>query len=64
MKLKIIFVDDEPLILNGIKRLLRSKRNEWEIFYANSGKMALEYFSENAIDVLVTDMKMPKMDGV
>ncbi len=60
---RILFVDDEPNILSGIRRLLRCKRNEWEILFASSGAEALELIQQSPFDIVVSDMRMPKMDG-
>ena len=57
------FVDDEPGILDGLRRLLRSYRNEWEMSFASSGQEALAIVAEQSIDAVVTDMRMPGMDG-
>jgi YesN/AraC family two-component response regulator len=64
MKKRILFVDDEPNIIQGLKRALRCRKNEWEMFFADSGQKALELLAENQVDVIVTDMCMPGMDGV
>lgn len=61
--IKILFVDDEPNILEGLQRMLRPLRHEWEMSFANSGAEALAMFEEKHIDVIVSDMKMPGMDG-
>lgn len=63
MKLRILFVDDEPKVLEGLRRMMRSIRHEWEITTAASGPEALEHMSRNLVDVVVTDMRMPEMDG-
>jgi len=63
MKLNILFVDDEVNVINGLKRMLRPLRNEWNFFFALSGQEALTIIDENPVDVIVTDMKMPKMNG-
>ncbi|NOG46653.1 MAG: HDOD domain-containing protein [Calditrichaeota bacterium] len=60
---QILFVDDEPHILQGLKRMLRSFRREWQMHFANSGYEALELLSNHEIDVIVSDMRMPGMDG-
>lgn len=59
----ILFVDDEPNILDGLRRTLRTMRHEWQMFFAVGGAEALNIISEKNIDVVVTDMKMPGMDG-
>ena len=59
----ILFVDDEPLILAGLQRLLRAQRNEWDMTFAGSGAEALALFETRSFDAVVTDMRMPAMDG-
>ncbi|SCA62466.1 Uncharacterized protein SCG7109_AA_00520 [Chlamydiales bacterium SCGC AG-110-M15] len=63
VKLKVLFVDDEPQILQGLKRTLHPMRSQWEIAFANSGKEALEQFANTSFDVIVSDIRMPEMDG-
>jgi HD-like signal output (HDOD) protein/CheY-like chemotaxis protein len=63
MNKRILFVDDEPLVLQGIKRSLRSMRSEWEIEFASGGPEALETMARAPFDVVITDMRMPGMDG-
>ena len=60
---RILFVDDEPNVLDGLRRMLFSMRNEWAVEFANSGAQALDRLSGNHFDVVVTDMRMPGMDG-
>jgi len=60
---RILFVDDEPKILQGLQRILRSMRHEWEMEFATSGQEALEILAKAPFDVVVTDMRMPGMDG-
>lgn len=57
----ILFVDDEMSILETLKRFMR--KSHYQCFYANSGKEALTVLEEEAIDVVVSDMKMPEMSG-
>ncbi len=63
-KYKIIFVDDEVNILQGLKRSLWNLRNEWDIVYATSGNEALHKLAQNRYDVIVSDMRMPNMNGI
>lgn len=63
MKLRILFVDDEPNVLNGLRLVLRSMRKEWDMSFANSGQEALELMATKSQDVVVSDMRMPGMDG-
>ena len=63
MKKQILFVDDEPHLLQGLQRMLRPMRQEWEMHFADSGPSALELLDQNPCDVIVSDMRMPGMDG-
>lgn len=63
MNKRILFVDDEPMLLQGIQHSLRGMRAEWEIELANSGAEALETMAQTPVDVVITDMRMPGMDG-
>ena len=59
----ILFVDDEPMILSGLQRLLRSQRTEWDMSFVGSGAEALALLETKSFDAVVTDMRMPAMDG-
>jgi putative nucleotidyltransferase with HDIG domain len=59
----VLFVDDEANVLSGLKRMLRSLRHEWTMEFVDGGEAALAYMSEHPIDVIVSDMRMPGMDG-
>jgi HD-like signal output (HDOD) protein len=62
-KLNVLFVDDEPKIVDGLRRQLRDRRNEWDMRFATSGEMALKLLGERHADVIVSDMRMPGMTG-
>ncbi len=64
MKPAILFVDDELNILLGLQRNLRNKRDEWDMAFLESGDSALEHMATHPSDVVVTDMRMPGMDGI
>lgn len=59
----ILFVDDEENILSGLRRLMRVRRAIWDIEFANSGAAGLAVLAQRRIDVVVSDMRMPEMDG-
>ncbi|MDH3636114.1 MAG: response regulator [Gammaproteobacteria bacterium] len=61
--MRIMFVDDEPNILSGLRRILRPLREEWDMVFVESGQQALESLDEAPFDIIVSDMKMPGMDG-
>lgn len=60
---RILFVDDDPNVLNGLKRSLWSMRKEWNMAFAPGGEEALKALEQAAFDVVVSDMRMPGMDG-
>jgi putative nucleotidyltransferase with HDIG domain len=60
---RILFVDDEVSILDGLKRMLRPMRTEWEMAFAPGGEAALSLLEAAPFNVIVTDMRMPGMDG-
>lgn len=62
-KLRILFVDDEQMLLNGLSRTFRPMRNLWDIETAISGSEALQKLKAHPFDVIVTDMRMSEMDG-
>ncbi len=60
---RVLLVDDEPLALNALRRLLRADQHTWDMRFATSGESALEELANGPADVVVTDMRMPGMDG-
>ena len=60
---RILFVDDEVKVLEGLERMLRPRRHEWEMVFAASAAEALQLLEARPFDVIVTDMRMPEMDG-
>jgi DNA-binding NarL/FixJ family response regulator len=61
-KPRILFVDDEPSVLNGLRRSFREV--PWEMLFLNSPKEAITECRERPVDVVVSDMRMPGMNGV
>ena len=58
---KVLFVDDQPNVIEGLKRVLR--KEPYEILSASSAAEALDIMSQQPIDVVVSDEKMPGMSG-
>lgn len=64
MKPGIIFVDDEVKILQGMRRMMYTLRDQWEMYFAESGEKALEIMQTQAIDIIISDMRMPGINGL
>ena len=61
---RILLVDDDPIVLRALRRLLLGARPGWEIDMAESGRAALSLVESKTYDVVVTDLHMPALDGV
>lgn len=61
-KRTVLFVDDEERLLASLKRGLLSE--PYNTLFVNSGKKALDILEQQAVHVLVTDMRMPEMGGL
>jgi HD-like signal output (HDOD) protein/ActR/RegA family two-component response regulator len=59
----IIFVDDEQALLDGLRARLYKHRSDWEMRFYASGDEALAEFERQNIDLIVSDVRMPGMDG-
>lgn len=59
--INLLFVDDEPNILKALKRLFRAA--EYNVYTAESGIEGLEILKQSPIDLIISDMRMPQMDG-
>ena len=62
-KLRILFVDDEVILHQSLSRSIRPMRKHWDCEFASSGKEALSILSQKSFDLVVSDMRMPEMDG-
>ena len=60
---RILFVDDESKILDGIRRMLHADRERWDLQFAVGGEAALRACEAGGFDVVISDMRMPGMDG-
>jgi HD-like signal output (HDOD) protein/CheY-like chemotaxis protein len=61
---RILFVDDEPLLLEVIEARFADRDSIWEMDFADSGQLALSHMFRKRYDVIVADMRMPQMDGI
>lgn len=61
---RILIADDEKIERAGIRFLLDQMGQEFEIFEAVNGKEALEWLEQNQADILITDVKMPFVNGI
>ncbi len=62
-KTKVLIVDDHPIILNGLKNMFKNLDEITVSDIASNGKQALKILSEKKIDIVVSDLQMPEMDG-
>ncbi|TMQ11374.1 MAG: HDOD domain-containing protein [Deltaproteobacteria bacterium] len=60
---RVLFVDDDPQLLSGLSKALRKHRGRWAMVFAGSGEAALAEVRQAGFDVVVSDMRMPVMDG-
>lgn len=60
---RILFVDDEPRVLEGLRDLFRRQRREWDMVFVPGGQEAVDALNSSPFDVIVCDMRMPVVDG-
>lgn len=60
---RILFVDDDGNVLDGLRNVLRPQRHEWDMVFALGPEKALALLAEQKFDVVISDMRMPHMDG-
>jgi putative nucleotidyltransferase with HDIG domain len=61
--IRILFADDEPPVLDGLRTRLYRQNGKWEMVFVDSGSRAIAEFERRPFDVIVSDMRMPGMDG-
>jgi putative two-component system response regulator len=62
-RMRILFVDDEPNVLEAFRRALRSQETSWFMRFVASAGEALTHLDDHEVDTIVTDIQMPGMDG-
>jgi HD-like signal output (HDOD) protein len=63
VRARIVFVDDDELVLRSIRRLLRGKEKDWELVFLQDGHAALDELDRAPVDVIVSDVQMGTMGG-
>ena len=61
--INILIVDDEQIVIDSIKKHLRSE-SEYQIFSSNEVESALKILDDTSIDIVLTDLMMPEIDGL
>ena len=61
---RLLIVEDEPRQVRALVNIINQLKPEYEICTANNGQEALSLFSENLFDVVMTDIRMPNMNGI
>lgn len=63
LRTRVLFVDDEEDLLSGLRTSMRKARKRFDVEVALGGKRGLELLEERSFDIVVSDMRMPEMDG-
>lgn len=63
-KVKIMLIDDHPVVLNGLKNIMRDVSELEIISEATNGHNALLWLEDNKVDLIIVDINMPEMDGI
>jgi HD-like signal output (HDOD) protein len=61
---RILFIDDDAFVLAGLERMLHKDRQRWDLVFARGGRSGLDEARKAPFDVVVSDMRMPEIDGV
>ncbi|MEM6346582.1 MAG: response regulator transcription factor [Bacteroidota bacterium] len=63
-KIRLLLVDDHQIIMDGIRNMLRKTDDIWIVGEFMDGREALDFLAHNEVDLLITDLQMPKMSGI
>lgn len=61
---RVLFVDDETALLDGLRLRLHALRSQWEMVFVENGLRAVTEMEQRPFDVIVADVRMPGMSGV
>jgi len=64
LRLRLLFVDDEEMVLRMLRMAVSSMQGAWEASFVTSGREALELLAKESFDMVISDMRMPGMSGV
>lgn len=62
--MRILFVDDDPYVLAALSLALKPEESPWEMVFALGGEAGLAHLQADTYDVLVTELRMARVDGV
>ena len=62
-QMRVLFVDDEPNVLESFRRALHSQEQVWNMSFLTSAREVLTHLANHEVDTIVTDIQMPEMDG-
>jgi putative nucleotidyltransferase with HDIG domain len=63
VRMRILFVDDEEMVLRMLRMAVASMQGQWQAAFVTSGREALELLAKETFDMVVSDMRMPGMNG-
>jgi DNA-binding NtrC family response regulator len=61
---KILIIEDEEAIRRVLTKILKEENRSYDIFEASDGLLAIEFIKNQDFDLILCDIKMPKMDGL
>ena len=61
---RLLFVDDDAMVLAGLRRALHDMNREWNMQFASGGQAALEVLAQQPFDAVITDVSLPGMSGI
>ena len=63
-KLRVLIVDDEEIVIRGLRALLSERWPDFEVRHAENGQLALSMSKSFQPDLVITDVRMPLTDGL